>query len=146
MEINDKNSGKIDALPEIVLEDGDRLTVPPKPTVVGVLGMVYNENSFMYKQGKRVSDYLDQAGGPTRDADRDRIYLLRADGSVASAQNASYLYFFNSFSRHELQPGDAIIVPEILDRYQFTKELKDWAQIFYQFALGVTSIKVLRGY
>lgn len=145
LEMDDDNSGKIGELPDIVLEDGDRLLVPSKPAVVGVMGMVYNENAFMYKPGKRVSDYLEQAGGPTRDADKDRIYLLRADGSVASAQNSSYLFFFNSFANQGLQPGDAIIVPELLDKFQFTKELKDWTQIFYQFALGVTSLKVLHG-
>ena len=144
LEINEDNNGKVDELPDIALEDGDRLMVPAKPSVVSVMGMVYNENAFMYKPGKRVADYLDQAGGPTRDADKERIYLLRADGSVASAQNSNYLFFFNSFASHGLQPGDAIIVPELLDKFQFTKELKDWTQIFYQFALGVTSIKVLR--
>lgn len=143
LEIDAENSGHLDELPSLVLEDGDRLIVPPKPVVVGVLGMVYNENTFLFKPGKTVSDYLNQAGGPTRDADKGRIYLLRADGTVASSQNADYLLFFNSFSRREMLPGDALIVPEMLDKFQFTKELKDWSQIFYQFAIGVVSLKVL---
>ena len=146
LEINDNDNKKIDDLPDIVLEDGDRLLVPSKPSVVSVMGMVYNENAFMYKPGKHVSDYLEQAGGPTRDADKDRIYLLRANGTVASAQNYNYLFFFNSFASYGMQPGDALIVPEMLDKFQFTKELKDWTQIFYQFAIGVASLKVLRGF
>jgi protein involved in polysaccharide export with SLBB domain len=145
LEINHQNSGAIEELPELVLEDGDRLVVPPKPVVVGVLGMVYNENTFLFKPGKTVADYLDQAGGPTRDADKNRIYLLRADGTVVSSQHADYLLFFNSFSSKEMLPGDALIVPEMLDKFQFTKELKDWSQIFYQFAIGVVSLKVLGG-
>jgi hypothetical protein len=28
-------------------------------------------------------------------------------------------------------PGDTIIVPEKLDKFRLTKELKDWSQIFY---------------
>jgi hypothetical protein len=35
-------------------------------------------------------------------------------------------------------------VPETLDRFRLTKELKDWSQIFYQFALGVAGLKVLK--
>jgi polysaccharide biosynthesis/export protein len=143
LEIDNDNSGKIAELPDIALEDGDRLLVPSKPSVVSVMGMVYNENAFIYKPGRRVSDYLEQAGGPTRDADKDRIYLLRANGTVESAQNSNYLLFFNSFANNELQPGDTLIVPEMLDKFQFTKELKDWTQIFYQFAIGVASLKVL---
>ena len=142
LEISPDNSGQIKELPDLALQDGDRFIVPAKPAVVSVMGMVYNENAFMYRQGKRVGDYLDQAGGPTRDADNARMYLLRADGSVLSAQNSSSL--FNSFTGKSVQPGDAVIVPEMLDKFSLTKELKDWAQIFYQFALGVAGIKILR--
>ncbi len=128
-------------LPELALEDGDRFFVPSKPSTASVMGMVYNENAFIFKPGARVSDYLAKAGGPTRDADKSRIYLLRADGSVLSAQNSSSI--FGSFSSQELMAGDTVVVPELLDKFSFTRELKDWAQIFYQFALGVAGIKLL---
>jgi len=51
---------------------------------------------------------------------------------------------FSTFSSEMLMPGDTVVVPEMLDKFVFTKELKDWAQIFYQFALGVGSIKLLK--
>jgi protein involved in polysaccharide export with SLBB domain len=129
-------------IPEIVLEDGDQFVVPPQASTVSVMGMVYNENAFMFRTGKEVSDYLEQAGGPTRDADESRIYILRADGSVQSDQNTSSL--FGGIAGQTLMPGDAVIVPESLDKFSFTRELKDWAQIFYQFALGVGAIHLLR--
>ena len=141
LEIPPENAQMKD-LPDLVLDDGDRFVVPAKPAVVSVMGMVYNENAFMYRPGKSVGDYVGQAGGPTRDADESRMYVLRADGAVLSAQSSSSI--FNTFSGGTLMPGDAIIVPEMLDKFSFTKELKDWAQIFYQFALGVAGIKVLR--
>ena len=112
------------------------------------MGMVYNENTFLHHSGKHVSDYLEQAGGPTRDADESRIYLLRADGSVLSTKKSNSILsrFSSDYGGpygEELMPGDTIVVPELLDKFAFTKELKDWAQIFYQFALGVGSIKLL---
>jgi protein involved in polysaccharide export with SLBB domain len=128
-------------LPDLTLEDGDRFTVPARPSVVSVMGMVYNENAFMYRDNKTVHDYLDQAGGPTREADSARMYILRADGSVQSAQNSGS--FFNSFNSATLMPGDTIIVPENLDRVAWTKELQTWSQIVYQFALGAAGLKVL---
>lgn len=134
-------SSSLKDIPDLALEDGDRFSVPAKPSVVSVMGMVYNQNAFMYRPGKSVHDYLDQAGGPTRDADVAYMYLLRADGSVVSAKNSSS--FFNSFSSGTLMPGDAIVVPELLDKYVFTKDLKDWTQIFYQFAMGAAGLKVL---
>ncbi|HYH41930.1 MAG TPA: SLBB domain-containing protein [Burkholderiales bacterium] len=128
-------------LPEMALEDGDRLVVPPKPSTVFVLGAVYNQNAFIHDTNKNLSSYLDQAGGPTRDADSGRIYVLRADGSVTSRARGSY---FSGDA--EPMPGDTIVVPENLDKFQLTRELKDWSQIFYQFALGVAGLKVLRDF
>lgn len=130
------------AIPDMVLEDGDRFIVPQLASTVSVMGMVYNENAFMHQKSKRVSDYLELAGGPTRDADESRIYILRADGSVMSAQNTGS--FFGSLERQSMMPGDAVVVPELLDKFSLTRELKDWAQVFYQFALGVGAINLLR--
>jgi len=84
---------------------------------------------------------LSQAGGPTRSADKGSIYLLRADGSVISRRNSGY--FFSALDSARVMPGDAIVVPEEFDRTTFTKNLKDWTQIFYQFGLGAAAIRVL---
>ncbi|CAG0988911.1 partial Polysialic acid transport protein KpsD, partial [Anaerolineae bacterium] len=135
-------------IPDIALEDGDQFVVPSTPSTVNVMGMVYNENTFIHHPGKHVSDYLEQAGGPTRDADESRIYLLRADGSVLSARKSKSILSrfsgdFGGSNGEELMPGDTVVVPELLDKFAFTKELKDWSQIIYQFALGVAGIKIL---
>jgi polysaccharide biosynthesis/export protein len=128
-------------IPDITLEDGDRLIVPAPPSMVSVFGSVYAENSFIYKPQKDVADYLTQAGGPTRSADRSSLYVLRADGSVISKQQYGFL---GSFDRTRLMPGDSIIVPEELDRTTTMRALKDIAQLFYQFGLGAAAIRVLR--
>jgi len=141
-------NASIKDIPDIALEEGDQFIVPSKPSTVSVMGMVYNENTFIYHPGKHVSDYLEQAGGPTREADESRIYLLRADGSVLSTKKSNSILGrfsgdYGGYYGEELMPGDTVVVPELMDRFAFTKELKDWAQIFYQFALGVGSIKLL---
>jgi polysaccharide export outer membrane protein len=141
LEIPPDNHGQVGDLPDLVLHDGDHLIVPSRPSVVNVMGMVYNQNAFLYHKDMRVGNYLDQAGGPTRDGDSARMYLLHADGSVLSAQSTGTM--FGSFSGIVMQPGDAIVVPELLDKFSMTKELKDWTQIFYQFALGVAGIHIL---
>ncbi len=53
-------------LPNLVLEDGDRLSVPSVPTSVGVFGSVFNAGNYLREDGRTLSDYLRQAGGPTR--------------------------------------------------------------------------------
>ena len=129
-------------LPDLALEDGDRFIVPPPPSMVSVFGSVYSESSFIHKPDKRMGDYLTQAGGPTKNADEDSIYVLRADGSVKSKRQTGF--FAASLERSLLMPGDSIVVPEELDRTTITRALKDISQIFYQFGLGAAAIAVIR--
>jgi protein involved in polysaccharide export with SLBB domain len=130
-------------LPEIALEDGDRFVVPYRPATVEMLGAVYNKNSFIYRQDARVDDYLKRAGGPTRDADTSRMFVIRADGSVLSKQSVRGLWN-GGFAALRLMPGDAIIVPERLSHGSFLKGLRDWSQVFSQFALGAAAIRVIQ--
>lgn len=131
-------------LPDLVLEDGDRLFIPPRPSTVAVAGTVYNQNAFVFRPEKRLSDYLAQAGGPTKDADTSSLYVIRADGSVISRRQSSW-FTFSGFNGERLMPGDTIVVPENLDKFRLSKELKDYTQIFSQFALGVAALRVLKG-
>ncbi len=127
-------------LPDLTLEDGDRLYVPPRHSTVGVYGAVYTQGNFVYERDKRLDDYLDRAGGPTRAADTGSTYVLRADGSVMSKRQSGW---FSSFGGRELMPNDSIVVPEDYAPVSWVKELKDWTQILYQFGLGVAAIKIL---
>ena len=133
----------IAALPALPLEDGDKLTIPAEPATVDVLGAVYNQNSFMYKQGRSLGDYLEQAGGATREADKSRIFVVRADGSVDSKQTHHGL-FLGSFASLKLMPGDAIVMPQKIRTGNGLLQLRDWTQVFSQLALGSAAISVLK--
>ncbi len=128
-------------LPELVLEDGDRLFVPTRPSTVSVYGAVYNQTSLIHARGRTVDDYLAMAGGPTRTADAGSTYVLRANGSVVARRQVGWLA---SFGGTELHPSDAVVVPEEYQPTSWVKELKDWSQIFYQFGLGVAAVRLLR--
>jgi len=137
------NSSTVADLPEIALEDGDRFVVPFRPATVELLGAVYNKNSFLYRHEARVDDYLRRAGGPTRDADKSRMFVIRADGSVLSKQSVKGLWN-GGFESLRLMPGDTIIVPERLSHGSFLKGLRDWSQVFSQFALGAAAVRVIQ--
>ena len=129
-------------LPDIVLEDGDSFYVPSMPSTVSVMGTVYNQNAFIYNKDQTVSDYLNKAGGPTRDGDESEVYLIRADGMVFSKRQGGLL-FGGGFNGRKAMPGDTIVVPEKLEQYNLSRELKDWTQIFFQIAIGVASMKTI---
>lgn len=133
----------INDLPAIELQDGDQITIPPQPETVAVIGAVYNQSSFVFHDGTTLKDYLTHAGGPTRDSDRDRIFVIRADGSVVSAQMRRAMWS-GGFESLKMMPGDTAVVPERFRTTSALKELKDWSQVFTQFALGAAAVQVLR--
>jgi len=136
------NATRGDALPDLVLEDGDRLLVPFRPATVSVIGSVYNSGAFIFKPGKSVSDYLRLAGGPTRTSDKGHSFVIRADGSTVSKQQHSLLTGRN-FDSLRLMPGDTIIVPTKLDRGAALRALRDWSTILGQLGLAAGGIRAI---
>ncbi|CAM8656379.1 Soluble ligand binding domain containing protein [Comamonadaceae bacterium] len=133
-------------LPNLPLEDGDRVLVPSMPGFISAFGAVYNENAMIYKPGKTVGDVV-RAAGTTEDAESSGAFVLRADGSVVSRRDSNRI-FGSGFESLAVMPGDTLVVPAKLDResvYAFTvRSLKDLTQIFANLGIGAAAIKTLR--
>jgi protein involved in polysaccharide export with SLBB domain len=133
-------------LPPLVLDEGDRIYIPPRQSTVGVFGSVFSAGSYLYGEQRTLGDYLRLAGGPTRGADGDSTFVIRANGSVISArQNSSWFSGGGSLSALQALPGDTVFVPEEINKASFIQNAKDWTQILYQFGLGVAAFKSLGG-
>ena len=131
-------------LPALVLEDGDRLIIPSRPTTVGLFGSVFNTGNYLYSDGRKLDDYLRLAGGMTRSADERNAFVVHANGSVVSTaqQGGGWLSSGRSqFAALPAEPGDTIFVPDEWGRVPVIQSVKDWTQILYQFGLGVAGIK-----
>ena len=129
-------------LPEILVEDGDQLYIPPRPTSVGVFGSVFNTGSYLHSAGRGVNDYLNLAGGPTRGADDASIFVVRANGSVVSGvESGSWFNRRGALNDLKAEPGDTIFVPEEMNKTTWVQNAKDWTQILYQFGIGLAGMK-----
>ena len=133
------DSSGTDKIPDITMEDGDRFVVPPVPATVNVVGSVYDQNSFLFVQGKRIGTYLKLAGGPNRDADRKHEFIIRANGEVVSYEVAKGPWG-NEFNNLAVNPGDTIVVPEKRLKPSAMSGVLGWSQMFSQFALGAASM------
>lgn len=134
------------SLPELSLEEGDHILIPARPATVGVFGSVFNNGSFLWKKGSSVEDALRLAGGPTRGADASSTFVLRANGSVISAQQSvsGWINFGTSLSNVAALPGDTVFVPEEMNKTTFMQSAKEWTQILYQFGIGAAALKTIR--
>ncbi len=126
---------------DIELEEGDSIFIPSNPQSVQVIGSVYNQTAFVYDKDKGYPRYIDLAGGYTENADKKRVYILKADGTAVrpgggflgiSWSKGSQRWEFGS---QDIEPGDTIVVPEKLERIAWMREIKDLTQILYQIAV-----------
>ncbi|KAB8044110.1 polysaccharide export protein [Janthinobacterium aquaticum] len=132
-------------LPQLKLENGDRLVIPAKPEFVHIFGSVNAEASPLWSPNSRVDDYVKKAG-LTVDADVENIFIMRTDGSVLARNTSSW--GFGGIGGVIVMPGDSIVVPQKMDREtawtKFTKGTREWAAIFANFGLGAAAIQVLK--
>lgn len=120
------------------LENGDALFVPAYRNVVSVVGQVQLPSTHIYKPGLGLDDYLQLSGGAKRQADTDRIYVLKANGAVRAP--SSGFWFSSASGDGALEPGDTIIVPMNID---YRDNLTLWTnvtQILYNTGVAVAAI------
>jgi hypothetical protein len=118
----------VEDIPNFPLEDGDAFYIPPQPATVQVSGAVYNANAFRFEDRNRLSAYLDAAGGPAREADGKRIFVIRADGTVISRQSRNN-HTHGNFENLTMFPGDTIVVPQKLKTSNGLQNFANYAQI-----------------
>ena len=124
----------------VELAGGDALHVPSDPNSVHILGSVYNPTTSLFEPWRSVSFYLDKVGGPTNEGDVDEMYLVKADGTVFSKNQASSLLFYNGFLSTPVESGDTIIVPQKLEKTAWLRDIKDITTIISQIALSAGTV------
>ncbi|WP_200766294.1 SLBB domain-containing protein [Vibrio nigripulchritudo] len=121
-----------DPISDIMLEKGDKLYIPAKNPTISIMGEVQYSSNHTFRPSMTVEEYLESAGGTKKQADTDRIYIVRADGSVMLPNNSFW------FSRKDkpLAPGDTIIVPIDTDYLDGLSTLTSATQILYQIGVA----------
>ncbi|WP_404408599.1 SLBB domain-containing protein [Pseudidiomarina marina] len=131
-------SGSMNA--DIQLKDGDRLVIPAQRNTVNVIGEVQLASSFLYDGSLNVEDYLRRAGGTRKKADEERIFIVKANGSVETVELGGW---FSLASNNRLEPGDTIVVP--LDT-EYTNNMELWrdaTQILYQIGVALAALTAI---
>jgi len=141
----------------VVLEDGDKIYVPKIPSEIFVFGEIQNPSALLYNPKLKVKDYIALAGGLTKYADVEHIFVIKANGVAISSETSNNLISWddeqkrfvwgnpeNKILSYKLEPGDAIIVPtKVKVPIMWRPLIKDVVQIIYQSALTVYTISKL---
>jgi protein involved in polysaccharide export with SLBB domain len=122
---------------DVALRDGDRLLVPEVKQEVMVLGEVQYATSHLVKGALKRDDYVAASGGLTANADDDRIYVVRANGSVVGTNGS---HWFSQADNVAIRAGDAIVVPLDIDRLPALALWQSSTSIIYNLAVAVAAI------
>lgn len=121
---------------DIVLKDGDRLLVPRVTQEVTVIGEVQSATSHLYRAELTRDEYISMSGGLTPRGDQDRIYVVRADGSVVTRSGNAW---FNGGGA-DIKSGDTIVAPLDTERM---RPLPFWTAvttIVYSLAISAAAV------
>jgi polysaccharide biosynthesis/export protein len=122
---------------DVALRNGDRLIIPKLKQEVTVLGEVQNNTSHFFRENLARDDYIGMSGGLTRKADKGRIYVVRADGSVVSSESGGW---FRRSSQIAMKPGDTVVVPLDTERLPALPLWQAVTQIIYNLGISAAAV------
>jgi hypothetical protein len=122
---------------DVEMRDGDALLIPKQKQEVTVIGEVQGATSHFYRENLSRDDYIGMSGGLTRKADRGRIYIVRADGSVVSSENSGW---FRRSGQVAMHAGDTIVVPLDTERMPPLPLWQAVTQIIYNLAIAAAAV------
>ena len=98
-----KNNSEFD----ILLQPGDIIYMPSRPSSVSILGNVLNPTSVPYQPNFSMKQYIRQTGGMTKNADKKGAYVLLPNGQAFKPGATFNLRDYNK----SILPGSTIVVP-----------------------------------
>ncbi len=124
---------------DLILQDGDSLTVPKQPQEVMVLGEVHSPGAQVFLPGLKVKDSIEHTGGFTRYADDSQVYVVQANGYAFSSDSPS----IGNVENVKLSAGDTVFVPQKVERHAVMRNTKDIVDILFKTAVVIATITIL---
>lgn len=87
---------------DIVLREGDVISVPEYNNTVKIDGAVMMPNTVSFKKGENVKYYISQAGGYGQNAKKSKKFIIYMNGQIAEVKGSG---------KSQIEPGCEIIVP-----------------------------------
>ena len=122
---------------DVILRNGDELIVPRFQQEVTVIGEVQNSTSHLFSPGLARDDYISLSGGMTNRADRSKIYVVRANGSVLANSGSRW---FQIGSQAQIKPGDTVVVPLDAERMPALPFWQAVTSIVYNVAIAAAAV------
>ena len=116
---------------DLVLREGDVISVPKNNNTVTINGAVMVPNTVSYIQGKDVDYYLNQAGGYSDNAKKSKKFIVYMNGQVTKVKGSG---------KKQVEPGCEIIVPSKAKKKGNIANILGYATSFSSLGMMIASI------
>jgi protein involved in polysaccharide export with SLBB domain len=122
-----------------LLETGDAIYVPKRPSTVAVTGEVLNPGAFAYRPNLTVDDYIDMAGSETDAAEDGLTFVIMPDGTAVGSHSS----WWSFGGATHIPPGATIVVPRDPQPFNWTTFAAVYSDIISKIALTAASLAVV---
>ena len=116
---------------DIVLREGDVISIPKNNNTVTINGAVMVPNTVSYIAGKNIDYYLNQAGGYSDNAKKSKKFIVYMNGQVTKVKGSG---------KKQIEPGCEIIVPSRSKKRTNVGEILGYATSFSSLGMMIASI------
>ena len=116
---------------DLVLREGDVISVPKNNNTVTINGAVMVPNTVSYMKGKDVDYYLNQAGGYSDNARKSKKFIVYMNGQVTKVKGSG---------KKQIEPGCEIIVPSKAKKKANIGNILGYATSFSSLGMMIASI------
>uniref|UniRef100_UPI0022E81854 SLBB domain-containing protein n=1 Tax=Bacteroides bouchesdurhonensis TaxID=1841855 RepID=UPI0022E81854 len=115
----------------IVLREGDVISIPKNTNTVTINGAVMVPNTVSYLEGKDINYYLNQSGGYSDNAKKSKKFIVYMNGQVSRVKGNG---------KKQIEPGCEIIVPSKSKKRTNVGEILGYATSFSSLGMMIASI------
>ena len=116
---------------DIVLREGDVISIPKNTNTVTIDGAVMMPNTVSYLEGKDIDYYLNQSGGYSENAKKSKKFIVYMNGQITKVKGNG---------KKQIEPGCEIIVPSKSKKRTNIGEILGYATSFSTMGMMIASI------
>ena len=122
-----------------LLETGDAIYIPKRPSTVAVTGEVLNPGAFAYRPNMTTDDYIDMAGSETDAAEDSLTFVIMPDGTAVGSHSS----WWSFGGATHIPPGATIVVPRDPQPFNWTTFAAVYSDIISKIAITAASLAVV---
>ncbi len=134
---------KDDPSKDILLQEGDVITIPEFLDHIYVFGEINTEGTIRYKEGANVQYYIEKKGGLSPYSNKKNIYVLHPNGETSLFKKNRNI-FMRGNKEIELYPGSIIFIPRDTGKIPFSVAAQAYASILGNIGVSLASVSVLK--